>query len=261
MRLRFKIEYDGSAFHGWQVQPNDHTVQAELEQAFSIALRAPIQVWGSGRTDAGVHARGQVAVAVNPEELNPEVNQPQDSTSIFAKVDSKKLTRSINGITNDKVFIRELEVCNDDFNPRFDAKDRYYIYTIFRRPVALGNKLGWDLSGYSLNPEIMQQEAQSFLGCHDFDPFSIPRNDGKSTDCTLFEFRLEVLDDRILMHIKGNRFLHRMVRSMVGILCDIGRGKHPLGTVKAIFNGEFKSERTWAPPHGLVLEKVDYSTY
>jgi tRNA pseudouridine38-40 synthase len=247
-RLRFKVEYDGAAFHGWQVQPNGHTVQAELEQAFSTVLRVPVKVQGSGRTDAGVHARGQVAVAVwqsAPDKVPT----------------ARRLLKAINGVSNRSVQIRALEFCTEEFQPRFAARERYYVYTVFRRPVVLGRDLGWDLSHYNLDGQMMQQEAEAFLGEHDFDPFSIPRNDGKSTLCTLNEFRVEEQEDRFLIHIRGNRFLHRMVRSMVGLLADVGRAKHPVGSVRQIFAGEFAAERTWAPAQGLCLEAVIYEDY
>ena len=121
---------------------------------------------------------------------------------------------------------------------------------------------GWECGSLNLDIEAMGREAQSFLGEHDFIDFCIPRNDGKSTLCTLSEFRLERLNDwSCMFHIKGNRFLHRQGRAMVGTLFDVGRGRYPEGTVNQIFEKKFKGERTWAPPQGLVLENVEYRDY
>ncbi|SHM98689.1 tRNA pseudouridine(38-40) synthase TruA [Fibrobacter sp. UWB7] len=250
MRYRFRCEYLGSAFYGWQEQNCGGklrfvTVQSTLEEALSTALRAPIRVVGSGRTDTGVHARGQCVHFDFDGELDP-----------------LKVVRSVNGLTKRLIRIRDLEPCAPDFNARYDAVLRYYQYTIFTRPVALMRDFGWECGSLNLDIDAMGREAQSFLGEHDFIDFCIPRNDGKSTLCTLSEFRLERLNDwSCMFHIKGNRFLHRQVRAMVGTLFDIGRGRYPEGTVNQIFEKKFKGERTWAPPQGLVLENVEYRDY
>lgn len=250
MRYRFRCEYLGSAFYGWQVQNEAGktkfvTVQSALEEAFSIALRTPIHITGSGRTDTGVHARGQCVHFDYDGEL-----------------DLAKTVSSINGLTKRLVRIRDLEPCRPDFNARFDAVLRYYQYTIFTRPVALMREYGWECGSVNLDLCAMEREARSFLGEHDFIDFCIPRNDGKSTLCTLSEFRLERINEWTCMfHIKGNRFLHRQVRAMVGTLFDIGRGRYPEGSVTQIFEKKFKGERTWAPPQGLVLHNVEYADY
>ncbi len=247
MRYRFRCEYLGSAFFGWQEQNEAGqtkfvTVQSALQNAFQIALRSPIKLVGSGRTDTGVHARGQCVHFDYDGEL-----------------DIERTIRSINGLTERKVRIRDLEPCADNFHARHDATSRYYQYTIFTRPVALMREYGWECGSLKLDVDLMEREAKSFLGEHDFIRFCIPRNDGKSTLCTLTEFRLEHVNDyTVRFHIRGNRFLHRQVRAMVGTLFDIGRGRYPEGTVNEIFAEKFKGERTWAPPQGLVLEDVIY---
>ncbi|MBR4915692.1 MAG: tRNA pseudouridine(38-40) synthase TruA [Fibrobacter sp.] len=250
MRYRFRCEYLGSAFYGWQEQncagqTKFVTVQSSLEEALSIVLRAPIRVVGSGRTDTGVHARGQCVHFDFDGELDPF-----------------KVERSVNGLTKRLIRIRDLQRCSDDFHSRYDALSRYYQYTIFTRPVALMRDFGWECGSLALDLDVMAREAECFLGEHDFIDFCIPRNDGKSTLCTLTEFRLERLNDwSCMFHIKGNRFLHRQVRAMVGTLFDVGRGRYPLGTVEKIFAKDFKGERTWAPPQGLVLQDVEYKDY
>lgn len=242
MRYKFVCEYNGLAFSGWQEQLKkgiirEKTVQSELERAFSIALRQKIVIIGAGRTDAGVHARGQVAHF----DLEQEA------------VNCRILENSVNALSDKNVCIRNLEPCPGDFHARFSAKERYYRYTLCTEPIVLGREQVWEC-GYRLNAEIMAREAQSFLGPHDFKAFCIPRKDNKSTVCTVTEFRLE----KLCWHIRGNRFLHRQVRAMVGLLFDIGRGRYEPGAVDKIFSGEFKGERTWAPPQGLVLEGVGY---
>lgn len=244
-RYRFHVEYFGAAFHGWQVQNGSasaYTVQAELEHAFQIALKVPVSLACAGRTDAGVHARGQCAHFDWPGE----------------PLDGPLLERSINGIAHRAVCIRDLEPCSPDFHARHSAQSRYYQYTVYLRPVSLAKEYGWQCGKLRLDSERMAREAQSFLGIHDFDPFSIPRNDGKPTLCNLTEFRLELKDHVQIWHIRGNRFLHRQVRSMLGLLVDVGRSRHEEGSVSAIFAGTFKGQRMWAPPDGLCLEGVEY---
>ncbi len=250
LRYRFRCEYLGSAFFGWQAQNENGklkfpTVQSALEEAFSIALRTPIHLTGAGRTDSGVHARGQCAHF--------------DFNKSLSLSELQKLERSVNGLSKGNVRIRNLENVPSDFHARYNAVSRYYRYTIFTRPVALMREYGWECSGFSLDLNKMEREAKAFLGEHDFICFCIPRNDGKSTICVMTEFRLERLNEQsICFHIRGNRFLHRQVRAMVGTLIDVGRGRYPEGSVTAIFNNTFRGERTWAPPQGLVLEDVIY---
>jgi tRNA pseudouridine38-40 synthase len=257
MRYKFICEYNGLAFSGWQEQLKngeirEKTVQTELENAFLVALRQKVDIVGAGRTDAGVHARGQVA------HFDIEGNQPL--------LNCRTLENSVNAISDKNVCIRNLEPCPEAFHARYNAKERYYTYTLCTESMVLGKELVWQC-GYSLDADVMELEAKNFLGLHDFNPFSVPRNDGKNTECLLTEFRLEKVESAwtykrmpMLMrwHIRGNRFLHKQVRSMVGLLFDAGRGRYESGVVDKIFKGEFKGERTWAPPQGLVLEAVIY---
>lgn len=248
MRFRFRCEYLGNAFFGWQIQNENGvqkfpSVQGVLENAFTVVLRAPIKLIGSGRTDTGVHARGQC------------VHFDWDG----ADFDIEKTIRSVNGLTRRLIRIRDLEQTTSDFHARHSALSRYYQYTLFTRPVALYRDFGWECGSLEINWKLMEKEAESFLGEHDFIRFCIPRNDGKSTHCILTEFRMEHRNDyTVVWHIRGNRFLHRQVRAMVGTLFDIGRGRYPEGTISAIFENCFHGERTWAPPQGLILEDVIY---
>lgn len=248
MRYRFRCEYLGSAFYGWQEQNEAGTtkfitVQSELQKAFAISLRHEVRLVGSGRTDTGVSARGQ-CVHFDWE------HEPFDLL---------KTEYSINGLTKRLIRIRELEPCAPDFHARHDAISRYYQYTIFTRPVALHRDFGWECGNTPLDLDLMEKEAAAFVGYHDFIGFCIPRHDGKITFCDLTEFRMERVNEyTIRFHIRGNRFLHRQVRAMVGTLFDIGRGRYPEGTICKIFAREFKGERMWAPSQGLILEDVVY---
>ncbi len=243
MRYRFKTEYDGSAFAGWQVQPDQITVQSELERVFEIVFREPTKVFGSGRTDAGVHARGQVV--------------QMDTDIVF---DISKVQKSINGLLKPEVSIRELELASPEFSARFDPLHRYYIYTIQTRKSPLNRERSW-LVKYKLDTQILAEEAQAFIGEHDFIDYCIPRDDYKTTLCTLFRFDVEEFDGGLRFHIEGNRFLHWQVRAMVGALIEVSRGKAPKGTIQSPLLKKSPAPRVWAPPQGLSLEKVVYSDY
>ena len=244
-RYKFTISYNGTAFSGFQRQGETRTVQLELENALRKLGWKEESIIGAGRTDSGVHAAGQVVSAAMEWHHGEE-----------------QLRSALNAALPPDLAVLKAEKAAADFNARYDAVLRYYQYTIFTRPVALMRDFGWECGSLNLDIEAMGREAQSFLGEHDFIDFCIPRNDGKSTLCTLSEFRLERLNDwSCMFHIKGNRFLHRQVRAMVGTLFDIGRGRYPEGTVNQIFEKKFKGERTWAPPQGLVLENVEYRDY
>jgi tRNA pseudouridine38-40 synthase len=240
-RYRFIVEYFGAPFAGWQLQENARSVQGELERALAVILRHPVRVTGAGRTDAGVHATGQVAHFDFDGEVRPGL-----------------LERGVNALTRPAILIRRLEPCPPDFHARYSAISRLYLYRIALRPVALLHALSWH-PFFSLDLELLQLELSSALGKHDFVNFSVPRKDGKSTQCNLL--RAEVGRDGTFLniHVEADRFLHKMVRSLVGAAVEVARGAHPPGLVRAILEGRFRGTRIWAPPQGLCLEKVKYS--
>jgi tRNA pseudouridine38-40 synthase len=241
---RFKVEYDGAAYHGWQIQPKDITVQAVLEEKIHMITRQKVHVMGSGRTDAKVHSRGQVA-----------------RVDLAKKVELSRFVQKLNSVLPPSIAIRDLEPCSTEFQPRFDAIHRYYIYTIFTRKVCLGSDWGYEARKYKIDPQIMRREIKLFEGTHDFKNFAIPRPEDKSTLCTLLNTKISIMEDRVQIHIWGNRFLQRMVRSIVGLLIEVSRGKLPEGSTLKILDGSFEGERLWAPPQGLNLEEVGYLDY
>ena len=239
-RYRFLVEYLGTNFSGWQIQPGQSTVQGELEKALTICLRQTISIVGAGRTDAGVHGRGQVA-HFDCEEIE----------------DVKKVERSINALTPDTIFIRDLEKTGEDFHARYSAQARRYHYRIALRPTALLSKITW-YTGFQIDIAKLSSELQSAMGTHDFLNFSVPREDGKSTVCEVMRAEVKCEEDLLVITLEANRFLHKMVRSLVGASFDVARGALEPGLVQKILQGAFKGERTWAPAHGLCLEKVSY---
>ena len=244
MRYRFTIEYFGAPFAGWQLQDGVPTVQGALEQALGVILRkadAPVRVHGAGRTDAGVHATGQVAHV----DLDDDAPEP------------RRLQHALNALAGPHVRVRGMERCDDRFHARFDALSRAYLYRIALRPVAQLAPLSWH-PAWPFDAEALAAELRTALGKRDFLNFSVPRNDGKSTVCDLV--RADAARDGAFLHlrIEADRFLHKMVRSLVGAAFDVARGAHPPGLIRAVLEDRFAGERFWAPPQGLSLERVTY---
>lgn len=242
-RYRFTVEYLGTAYAGWQIQVGQLSVQEVLERALKICLRADITLMGSGRTDSGVHARGQVA----------HFDYPTD-------IDTGKVERSLNALTPEDVWVRKLEACREDFHARYDAESRLYNYRIAQRATALQGGISW-FPGFPLDAERLRSELDKVVGVHNFVNFSVPREDGKSTECKVL--RAEVVADGIFLVvvIEANRFLHKMVRSIVGASFDVARKARPAGLTEGILDGSYQGEWTWAPARGLCLEKVIYKDY
>jgi tRNA pseudouridine38-40 synthase len=242
-RYRFAIEYFGEPFAGWQVQDNAVSVQGELEKALETALRAPARVTGAGRTDAGVHATGQVAHFDSDIDVNPG-----------------RLQNSLNALCGPHIRVRGLEACPPDFHARFSALSRQYVYRLALRPVALLDPISWN-PPWPFDPGLFTAELKSALGKHDFLSFSVPRGDGKSTLCDLNRVEATRAGAILEVRIRADRFLHKMVRSLIGASMDVARGAHEPGLIRAILEDRFDGERFWAPPRGLCLEKVRYPGY
>lgn len=239
-RYRFGVEYHGAAFAGWQLQDGPATVQGTIEKALGTVLRRPVRIHGAGRTDSGVHATGQVAHFDVPEEIEP-----------------RRVQYALNALCGPHVRLRGMERCDDAFHARFDALSRRYVYRLALRPVALLADLSWH-PPWPFDAGLFRDELRSALGRHDFLNFSVPRDDGKSTACTLLLAETERNGAFLNVTVAADRFLHKMVRSLIGASLDAARGAHPPGLVRRILEGRFEGERFWAPPEGLCLAKVEY---
>ena len=249
MNYKFLIQYDGTDFHGWQVQDNQRTVQGELERVLSLIEDADVSVAGSGRTDAGVHAEGQVATAV-----------------ITRNMSADKLRAAINGNLWRDLRILNVEKADDDFHARFSAKGKTYIYRIINAPVI---SPFWTRYAHHesrpLNVSKMNDAARIFLGEHDWTAFSAASSESENKVRTINEFSVEsewesrAKSSLITFRISGNGFLRYMVRSIVGTMLEVGRGEKDSDTIQtAIINGDRNLAGKTAPPNGLTLLKVDY---
>lgn len=240
---RMTIEYDGAAFCGWQVQPGEPSVQEALEDALATALRVPVTVVGSGRTDSGVHARRQVA--------HFQVDHP---------IDTYRTLASLNGILPDSTAVRKLKEAPDGFHARYDARVRryhYYVTTGFR---ALDRHVRWRVRP---EPDFnrMNAAARALVGEHDFDTFCRTQSDTEQRVCTLHMARWVPESDEgdWRFEITGNRFLHGMVRAVVGTLLEIGHDKRPPDDIPRLLAARDRREAGPAvPAFGLVLEDVLY---
>ena len=243
LTYRLLVEYDGAPFAGWQRQAGVATVQESLEQAIETALRRRTAIIGAGRTDAGVHARGQVAHFVSPEA-----------------VDAARLARSLNGILPVSIAVLALEPAPDGFHARFDARGRRYRYHVSTQARALdaGRRL---LLQSGADFERMNLAARSIHGVHHFGAFCRTRSETRNRVCTVkkAEWQEEDRTGDWYFEIIADRFLHGMVRSIVGTLLEIGRGRRePDDLVRIMAAQDRKEAGPAAPAHGLVLESVTY---
>ncbi|CAN5585624.1 tRNA pseudouridine(38-40) synthase TruA [soil metagenome] len=241
--IRLLIEYDGGAYSGWQVQPKRTTIQGELERALAIVVREPVNVVGSGRTDAGVHARGQVAHFSRARELDPY-----------------RLKASLNGLLPDSIRILGAAHAPDDFHARYGARRRLYRYHVSTEPRALDR--GFRLPVFPAPDfELMNEAAQHLIGQHDFDALCIIKSETQNRVCHVQTARWlpEERPGDWYFEMAADRFLHGMVRAAVGTLLEIGRGKYPAAEiVDIIASRDRRRAGPGAPPPGLVLHEVGY---
>jgi tRNA pseudouridine38-40 synthase len=242
VNIRLDIEYDGAPFAGWQIQKKEATVQAEIEQALGVVLRKPVRITGAGRTDAGVHALGQVA-HFHIDKL---------------PVSLESLQRSLNGLLKEGIVVHAVREVPENFHARYSAVRRTYHYSISKTRRAIDRHKFIFLS-FPLDMAKVRHAAKKLLGKHDFKCLSVARGE-KSTLCDLRMLDIEETDDAIVIRVCADRFLHKMVRMIVGLLIDIGRGKIDSGYIDEVFAGKETSRKKGfvAPAHGLCLVRVDY---
>lgn len=239
--LALIIEYDGTDFLGWQIQPEGRTVQLELEAALKTILQTDIRVTAAGRTDTGVHATGQVVHF--------------KTTSGIA---CDRLMKSLNGILPADICIHAVKEMPEQFHARFSAIGRRYIYRIIRRPTALMRHCAWHVT-YPLDVDAMQQACVPLIGRHDFTSFCQATSTADGTLCDLRTLEWREDHDTLVLHIEANRFLHHMVRTIVGTAVDIGRGRwKPTILADMLEARDRKAAGANAPPNGLCLEQVIY---
>ncbi len=242
--LKLTLEYDGTDFVGWQYQKNGRSVQEAVEKGLSQILRNEIRVVGAGRTDSGVHAKGQVA-----------------SFEAESSLDCHEIVRGLNGVLPEDIVALRVEEMPDRFNARYDAESRRYQYVLSCKPTALARKYAW-VVGYRLDFERMQSCVPELIGQHDFESFCKADAEVKHHRCTIYEASLTMRDESVVVFdVRADRFLHGMVRAIVGTLVEIGRGYRPAQDLKRIMEAKDRRQAGMAaPPQGLYLLEVQYKS-
>ncbi len=239
--LKLLIEYDGTEFVGWQSQLNGRAVQDEILRALSRILGGDVTLTGAGRTDSGVHARGQVAAFRTEHEIAPA-----------------KLLAALNGLLPDDVRILAAEEAPESFHPRFDARLRSYTYRIALLPTALERRTAWQVK-HTLDVPLMNAAAAAVLGSHDFSAFCKHETEVENRTCCVTLSRWSEDPGRLVYRISADRFVHGMVRALVGTMVDIGRGHTPPGRfTEIIASRDRRLAGATAPAKGLCLEEVLY---
>ena len=244
MRYKLTLEYDGTPFIGWQKQKGQLSVQGVLEDALKTYLREPVAVYGSGRTDTGVHALGQVA-----------------HFDVDKKLDRRKAMYSLNALMRPyPVVICKMELVDDDFHARFSAKQRTYLYRIQNTnfPPALNAGRVWHVN-QKLDVDKMNQAASMLIGKHDFSTFRATNCQAKSPIKTLDVLKVERLGEEVRITVSAKSFLYHQVRNFTGALVKVGLGKWSVADFEKAFlaHDRTKGAET-APAEGLYFMKVEY---
>lgn len=242
LKYKLTIEYDGTSYRGWQTQLNARSIQGTLKEAAEKILGAPIELQGAGRTDAGVHALAQVAHIATDKKMPPQ-----------------RLREGLNDLLPANINVKNVEEAPADFHARHHAKMRSYVYIISKRRTAFGKRYVWWIKD-RLDMNRMRDILELFRGFHDFASFADKRFDkGASTMVKLHAAEMHEIGELIVIRITGSHFLWKMVRRMVGIMVEAGRGNLFPPDIKRMLTA--KSEipaRFTAPPSGLFLEQVLY---
>ncbi len=240
MRCFFRVEYDGRQYAGWQVQRNALSIQSALQEAFATVVRRPCPVTGAGRTDAGVHARAQGA----------HVDLPPDA-------DLNRLVIAVNAVLPYDIAIYSLRQVDESFHARFSAIRRTYRYRLAERKSPLLHGRVW-VNAHAIDWELVARESTALMGTHDFTAFCASGSGAASMTCSVDEARWETACGVRTFTISADRFIYKMVRSAVGTLIDIGRGRLSDSMAAVIASRDRGRAGDTAPPWGLTLDCVSY---
>ncbi|MDO8433647.1 MAG: tRNA pseudouridine(38-40) synthase TruA [Candidatus Binatus sp.] len=243
MLLKLTIEYDGANYSGWQLQAKHDSIQGRIEGVLERIFAASVRVHGSGRTDAGVHARGQIASIKLPRDFDPPT-----------------LMRALNAMLPPDIVVLDVAEVPDDFNPRRHATSRVYEYRVLNRRIqsAFDYRYSW-LVRESLDLSAMNDAARVFLGEHDFAAFQTLGSDAKTTVRSVFVSEWNRDGVFLVYRVEANSFLRHMVRTMVAAMVEAGKNKLSAPDIAAILlAGNRRDAPAPAPPGGLCLVEVRY---
>jgi len=245
--IKLTIEYDGTHFNGWQIQPHDRTIQNEIEQASQKIFNEKVRLIGSGRTDSGVHALGQVA-----------------NFKIKSSMSCEEIQKALNANLPTDIVILKVEEVSLKFHAQYSAKRKTYQYTILYHPIRCAQQRDFCLFyPHKLNLRLMREEAKILTGRHNFKSFqaSDPSKPHRAKDTIRTVNRLDIKKrgDYIIIEIEANGFLYKMVRNIVGTLLEIGSNKLPKGSIQNILAQKSRIAAGYtAKALGLTLLKVTY---
>lgn len=244
MRYKVVVSYDGTNFHGWQRQRNDRTVQEEIEKCISKINKETTTIYGSGRTDASVHAVGQVFHFDSRQKMNQE-----------------NWYRAINSLLPKDIIVLNVEKVESDFHARYDAKSKEYRYFINIGKYDIFKRNYYFQTEKSLDVDKMIKAANVFVGTHDFSSFNATSYEEVKNQIRTLESLNFLLEDDILeITLRGTGFLRYMVRMIVGVLYEIGKGNLEIEDVQELLDKKQKGIVTYRMPgHGLYLYSVDYN--
>ena len=243
MRVAFIVEYDGTDYAGWQIQKNDVTVQEKIEESLLSLNKGHITVFGAGRTDSGVHAKGQCG------HFDIDTNIPAEK---FAFILNSKLPKDIR--------IKKSWQAEEDFHCRFSAKGKRYIYRIVNAPhaSALLNRFSTHVPE-KLDIDLMREAAEYIVGTHDFKAFCAAGSSVKTTVRTVNKVDIQKTNELIEITVEGTGFLYNMVRIIAGTLIEVGKHKKTPQNVKAIIDGQIRKDAGMtAEAKGLTMDEVFY---
>lgn len=242
MRYFITFSYDGTAYHGWQIQPHSVSVQEELQKALSTLLRKPMEVVGAGRTDTGVHARKMVAHFDSESEL-----------------ECSQLVYKLNKLLPRDIAVQQIERVEEDMHARFSAKSRTYHYYVHLDKNPFLRSYSWQVYG---NPDfdLMNRAAAVLMEYTDFTSFSKVNTDTKTNDCTITEAHWDrVGEGQWRFTITANRFLRNMVRAIVGTLMEVGRGRMTIEQLRNVVDAKDRCRAgDSVPGNALFLVEVKY---
>ena len=243
VNIKLTLEYDGTHYHGWQMQPNGPTIQSLLEEAVSTFFGVPTRVTGSGRTDAGVHALGQVA-----------------NFFCHREPDLHRLQRGLNALTPEDISVKDAKIVPDCFDARRDGRSRTYEYRILNRPSPSPFHLRYAWHLYDpLDVERMRRAIRCLEGEHDFSSFRASGCDAPHPVRTVYCTSLEQSGELLVFTIEATAFLRHMARNIVGTLVEVGRGLRAPEAFPALLEARDRTKAgPTAPPQGLFLVEVKY---
>lgn len=242
LNYRLTIEYDGTNLHGWQVQPNGRTVQGDIESAIrEFSPKQKITLIGAGRTDSGVHARGQIA-----------------NIKLVTKMKPEEIQKALNSKLQKDIWISDCQIVDESFHARFSAKEREYSYHITSKYSPINQRFEWCVNK-NLDKEKLSKCSKLIIGKHDFTSFCKANSEVNHKICEVYLSKWEITSTGFIYHIRANRFLQHMVRFLVGTMVEVARGRMNIKDFKQFIEGQHPTLSVFrAQAQGLFLERIIY---